>query len=384
MGHEKVKKDSEGALLEKSKPSVLSIPAGFNQCAFWRILWPLYHLHIRDFVSYSLSIGFLRDSVSYKRADVVQIQRVTDPVGAKFIEMLCTLKKDLDFRLVYDIDDVLIQKDIPDFNLVHSRTDVDVSAMETVINLCDEVTVSTPYLKEYYLDKFDQNNYTVLPNRTPYAWAGNFYDERQLLQNYKTHKNRPRILYAGAHSHINCDGKTGNDDFTHVINEIKKTIKEFKWVFFGVLPWELIEENEAGDIEFYGLETIDNYHKRIAVLQCSMMIVPLKDIPFNHAKSDIKFQEACAHGLPVTCQDITPYKHAPIRFSTGDQMIETIRKTLKSEGSFLSASRRGRAHVDNQWLEAEQNISLHKELFAYPYQDPRRKFLNKLNGREEG
>jgi glycosyltransferase involved in cell wall biosynthesis len=380
MSHEKVKKDTKITSWKKEKPHVLNFPSGFNQSAYWRVLWPMYHLNVRELLTYSMSPNFLRDSISYKKADVVQIQRAADPFSAKFIKMLCSLKKDLNFYLVYDIDDILIKEDIADFNPIHRNQKLDITAMGEIINLCDEVTVSTPFLKEYYLSKFEQNNYTVLPNKIPFAWAGNFYNEQILLEHYKRNKNRPRILYAGGYSHINCDGKKGNDDFSHVIDQIKKTVKEFKWVFLGVLPWELVEENQAGEVEFYALETLDNFHKRISILGCSMMIAPLKDILFNHAKSDIKLQEASAHGLPIACQDITPYKNGLLRFSTGEQMIDLIRKTLKSEDAFLSASKMARGYVDQKWLEAEENLTLYRELFSYPYQDPNRVQLNKLNG----
>jgi hypothetical protein len=380
MSHEKLKKDSSEGEWKYPKPNVLTFPSGLTQSSFWRILWPMYHLNLRELVDFTMSLGFLRDSVTYKTVDVVQLQRIVDPFSAKFIKTLCILKKDLNFRLIYDVDDILIKEDIPDYNSNYTNKRIDNGAMREVINLCDEITVSTPYLKEYYLNKFEQNNYTVVPNKIPFSWAGNFFNEQLLLQNYIKHKNRPRILYAGGYSHINFNAKKGNDDFSHVIDQIKSTVKEFKWIFIGVLPWELAEESQAGEVEFYELETFDNYHKRISVLECSMMIAPLKDLIFNHAKSDIKFLEACAHGLPIACQKITAYKDVPLKFSTGEEMIEIIRQTLKTEESFLAESRRARECIDKNWLEREENLSVYKELFFYPYQDIRRNYLNKLNG----
>lgn len=364
---------------KKNKPTILSYPCGQNQSGFWRIFWPAYQMQVREFANYNISMVYLRDSLTYKKSDVVQIQRVTDKQSADYIEKLCTLKEKLNFRLVYDIDDVLINEDLPDYNAVYNSGMLNKVEMEKVINLCDEITVSTPFLKEYYLSKFNQQNITVIPNKIPFFWAGNYYDDAIRLEVYRKNKKRPRILYAGGFSHINKDGKTGNDDFSHVINSIKQTIKEFHWIFLGVLPWELAENNQAGEVEFYGLENLDNYHKRIMVLNCSMMIVPLADNIFNHAKSDIKYQEACAHGLPIACQDITPYKSAPIRFSSGEQMIDVIRKTLATEETYIEASRNARKKIDKNWLELEENISMHKELFSYPYQDKKRKILNKIN-----
>lgn len=368
---------------KKPKPSVLSFPCGIDQSAFWRVLWPSYYLQVMEKCSYNMSMSMLRDSLAYKAANVVQIQRVTDIEKVMFLEKLCSLKDDLDFRLVYEIDDILIGEDMPSYHAAKNMKNAyNKDAIKRAMQLSDEVVVSTPYLREYYMQKFDLKAVTVVPNKMPFFWAGNYYTEQGILDVYKQHKKRPRILYAGSASHINSMGKTGNDDFSHVIEAIKSSVKDFHWIFLGVLPWELKAENEAGEVEFWPPETLDNYNKRISVLQCSMVIAPLADNIHNHAKSDVKFLDAAAHGLPIACQDMTPYKHAPIRFSTGQEMINVIKKTLESEESFLNASRRARKMLDKQWLELECNIALHEELFSYSYGHSGRKHLNKLNNIE--
>ena len=51
---------------------------------------------------------------------------------------------------------------------------------------------------------------------------------------------------------------------------------------------------------------------------------------------------------------------------------------------------RGEIYLDDEYkrfhlsrcpdkFESEENLGLHRELFSYPYQDPRRKHINKLN-----
>ena len=102
------------------------------------------------------------------------------------------------------------------------------------------------------------------------------------------------------------------------------------------------------------------------------MVAPLADNVFNHAKSNIKFLEACAYGLPIACQDITPYKEAPIRFNTSAEMLEKIRETLKSEESFMENSRLARKIADDNWLEVDSNIAAFRDVYSYPYGDPRR------------
>jgi hypothetical protein len=361
------------------KPTVLAYPAAWNQSAYWRVHWPNYQLMLQDMITYNTATHFLSDLVCYKAANVIQLQRVSTG-DVTILERLYELKKTLNLRLVYDVDDILFIDDIPDFHGAHSMKErFDPKVIMKVMHLCDEIVTSTSFLREYYIQKGVKTDITVIPNMIPYFWGGNYYKEEVLLSIYRKHKTRPRILYAGGTSHLHYNAEHGNDDFSHVIDMIISTRHEFKWVFLGALPWELFPYNKAGDIEFYGFETLDRYPKKVATLQCSMMIVPLKDHFFNHGRTDVKFQEACAHGMPIACQDITPYKHCPIRFDTGEKMIEVIRETLKDEESYITASRIGREMIDKVWLERPENTALYQELFAYPYGDKRRVTINKLN-----
>ncbi|MCH9617342.1 MAG: hypothetical protein SP4CHLAM5_07330 [Chlamydiia bacterium] len=365
---------------KKQIPTVLTFPSGLNQSAFWRVHWPSYQMMVMEKAKYNKSVRFLRDSIAYRTSDVVQIQRISTEKDVDFLEKLCSLKKELEFRLVYDVDDILFIEDIPGFHSGKENTKFfNNQATKRAMELCDEIILSTPFLKEYYIQKGIETKCSVISNKIPYFWAGNYYHEDQMIKNYRNHKHRPRILYAGATSHIHFRGEPGKDDFSHVIEAIKSSIHQFKWVFLGAIPWELLPNKEAEEVEFYEFEVIERYPKRVASLECSMMIAPLADHIFNYAKADVKFQEACSHGMPIACQDIIPYKHCPIRFDTGEKMLEVIRDTLKNEESYLKACRVGRHMVDKLWLELPENTAQYEELFTYPYADKRRVHINKVN-----
>ncbi|MCH9617341.1 MAG: hypothetical protein SP4CHLAM5_07340 [Chlamydiia bacterium] len=372
MGYEKDDKNK--------KPWVLTIPLGWDQSSYWRLRWPTYQLMLQDAIESSIFQHYPADTKYYENADVVQIQRISSKEVSDFFIKLCERKKELNFRLVYDVDDILFMEDIPDFHCARQMKDsFDKEATIKLLNVCDEVVTSTPFLREYYIQKGVKADITVIPNRIPYFWGGSYYNEQALLSIYHKHKERPRILYAGGASHLHFNGEHGNDDFSHVIDRIISTRHQFKWVFLGALPWELFPYNQAGEVEFYGFETLDRYPKRMATLQCSMMIAPLMDTYFNHGRTDVKFQEASAHGLPIACQDIAPYKHCPIRFDSGEKMIEVIKETLKDEQSYIAASRKAREMIDKVWLERRENTALYQELYSYPYADKRRTNINKLN-----
>jgi hypothetical protein len=365
---------------KNTKPSVLTFPAGVYASGFWRAYWPTYQLNILDVIDLNTTISYLRDTVTYAKTDIVWLQRATSLEHAKYIHAIAAIRKKVGFRIIHDVDDVLVREDMPSYYGIKTKPDLyNGEAMKQIFSLCDEITVSTPFLKEYYLKKFGHNNITVIPNRIPYFWTGNYYDEEKRLEIYRKHKKRPRIVFAGSTSHMNAFGKKGNDDFTHVVEAIKSSVKEFKWVFFGCVPLEMGDECLSGDVEYHLIETMDTYHKKLASLEACMMIAPLANNVNNHGKSNIKFQEASAHGLPIACQDITPYKQCPIRFTSGEQMLDQIRRTLATEETFISSSRYARNKMEGYWLEQESNVGMYEELFNYPYQDKNRVRIHKHN-----
>ena len=365
MGHEK-----------KVKPSVFTFPSGMYASNFWRLTFPTYQLNILDEISFSTSMNYLKDASIFRGVDVVWLQRATGFEHVKYIQSLAQLREKFGFRIIHDVDDVLIREDMPDFfSIKRNENFFNGEAMKVIFSLCDEITVTTPFLKEYYLSKFGHNNITVIPNRIPYFWAGGYYNEEIRLNNYRKHKMRPRILFAGSPIHINGFKIPGNDDFTHIIEAIKSSIHEFRWIFLGGIPHELKDQCLKGEVEYHQMESIATYHPKLLTLEGCIMVAPLSEHIHNHGRSNCKFQEASAQGLPIVCQDITPYKMCPIRFTTGDQMLHQIRETLETEESYINAIRLGKKLLDEMWLELDENIGMYKELFSSSYQDKDRKYL---------
>jgi hypothetical protein len=166
------------------------------------------------------------------------------------------------------------------------------------------------------------------------------------------------------------------DDFYHVKEAITKTVDEFTWVFVGAFPIGLTPLVRAGKIESIAWQTMDAYPRKLSTLEVSMAIAPLADLPFNRAKSDLKYLEASALGIPIACQDMCTYANAPIRFRTGEEMIEQIRTTLRTEEEFIEHSRAARRAIENRWLEREENYGRYLDLYRFPHGSPLRKYLS--------
>ena len=190
-------------------------------------------------------------------------------------------------------------------------------------------------MKEYYKAKTGHNNVTVIPNYIPKFWMGNFYDEKEVSRNFDKNRKKPRILYPGSGAHFDVDGRVKHqDDFGHVIDAVIKTRKKYQWVFLGAYPIPLKQYIISGEMEYVPWMSLYEYPAAIKKLKPNVLVAPLQDNTFNRAKSDLKYIEACAFGIPAVCQDITTYENAPFRFSSGDDMIDQIQAVTKDKNTY--------------------------------------------------
>ena len=319
----------------------------------------------------------------YTMVKTVRIQRQATKQQLEFVKFLREVSKQNGMRIVYEIDDICFKEDIPDYNKFKPAFDnpeIRESAC-AIMSMCDEITVTCDFMRDYYKEKTGNKNITVIPNFMPKFWIGNHYDPEQIMLNLDKHKKKPRILYTGSGAHFDVENRTGNynDDFFHVNNVVRKTVDKFQWIFLGAFPLPLTDLVRSGKIEFRPWSKLYTYAQDIANINANMMIAPLQNNNFNKAKSDLKYIESCAFGLPIACQDICTYSNAPIRFNTGDEMIDRINETLKDHKHYKAISKRARQYAETRWLELDENIDCYLEMYTTPYKDPLRKNLSRFN-----
>ena len=276
------------------KPSILHYIAGENPCGFWRLIWPGMIMSMRGSANISSISTYVRDFSFYSGIKLIRLQRQGMPFQLEFFEKLASMKEKLGFKLSYEIDDIPFYEDIPRYNSQYENYAKDDLRLSTqkVIELCDNMTVTTQAMKEYFLEKTSQKNIEVIPNYIPHVWMGNLYSESLIAHNYERYQQRPRILYMGSASHIDIKERGFEDDFSHVKDEILRTRHEFKWVFLGVAPLEFIPYIHAGDMEFHEWQNMLTFPKYLAKLNTNLWIAPLQDNTFNRCKSNIKYLEA--------------------------------------------------------------------------------------------
>ena len=367
---------------EAGLPRIVQYYADFSGCGFWRMIWPEHMLNAYNHFTVHGSTVMCLDPRWYVHTKVVRVQRQATEHQVQFIKFLKEVQKQIGFRLIYEIDDIVFHEDIPEYNKFKPAfTDPKIRQnIIEIMNLCDEVTVTCNFMKEYYQSKTGHKNITVIPNFPPKMWIGNHYDPKWISDSYDQYEKKPRVLYAGSGAHFDVDNRVGqNDDFAHVIKAIADTVDEFQWVFLGAFPLPLRHLVDMGKIEFHPWSNLYNYAEKIKNLRVNMMVAPLQDSNFNKSKSDLKLIEANAFGIPIACQDLCTYENAPFKFKTGEEMVEVVREVLSKKGRYMNLSAKARASANTRWLENEENLKFYVELFSHPWGSKERTRLNEIN-----
>jgi len=367
---------------ELSLPRVINYLADYSGCGHWRIIWPEQILNANQQMVSQSNTCMVFDPRWYENVKAVKIQRQATSEQKKLIEYLKSIQKQHNFKLIYEVDDVVFKECIPDYNRFKFAFDTDEIRQNCIdiINLVDEVTVTCDYMRDLYREKTGKQEITVIPNFPPFFWMGYLFNHSRICNNLDKHYKKPRILYTGSGAHYDVENKTGGkDDFEHVVKAIIDTRHKYQWVFMGAFPPPLLPYVKSGEIEFHPWQPLYAYPKKIYDLNINLMIAPLQDNPFNRAKSDIKYIEACILGIPVICQDICTYKDAMLKFNSGEELLDKIASTLKNKPKYRMMSTEMRAIGETRFLESAENVGCVYESYTTPYNSPERKYLKKWN-----
>lgn len=367
---------------EQELPRFLNYYADYSGCGHWRMIWPeqVMNAHNKAVVHGTTVMNV--DPRYYVQAKGVRIQRQATPQQLEFVKFLRQLANKNNFRLIYEIDDICFAEDIPDYNKYKTAfTDPAIrKSAQEMMAMCDEITVTCPFMRDYYKEKTGNNNVTVIPNFMPKFWLDRFYDANRVMESYDRNKKKPRILYAGSGAHFDVDQRVKfKDDFHHVNDIIRKTVDKYQWVFLGAHPLPIIDLVRSGKVEFHPWKRLYEYGQGLYDLNVNMLVAPLQDNIFNRSKSDLKYIEASALGLPIACQDMCTYENAPIKFKTGDEMVDQIDRTLQDRKRYKAICKKARQYAETRWLEDDKNIDCYVELYQYGVGDPKRVNLSRYN-----
>lgn len=360
--------------------------ADYSGCGHWRILWPENVINASGRGISQSTTAMVADPRWYQGVKAVKLQRQASKSQLDFVRHLKEVQKQHNFKLIYEVDDVVFREEIPDYNKFKFAFDNDEIRQNCIdiINECDEVTVTCDFMRKLYQEKTGKKEVTVIPNFVPNFWMGHLYNRSKIQQNYDANKKKPRILYTGSGAHYDVANKAGGkDDMSAVCDVIRKTVSKYQWVFVGAYPPPLTDLVKSGKIEFHAWKSLLEYPSFINSLGAQLMVAPLEVNNFNNSKSDIKFIEACTLGIPCLCQDMETYSTAPddLKFSTPEEFEEKIDWILNKKNSKRYFQNIGKLREigEGRILESGNNIACHIEALETPYGDPRRKALKKWN-----
>jgi len=362
-------------------PRALNFYADYSGCGHWRMIWPELLLNCAGKTNVQGGTVMIGDKNFYKGVKTIRIQRQATKAQLEYIKWLKQVQQECKFNIIYEIDDLIFKEDIPHYNkfrFAFEDPDIRQTSME-IMQICDEITVTNNFMKKYYIEKTGNKNITVIPNFIPKFWLDRYFNLNKIRENYQKYKKKPRVVYCGSGAHFDIENRIKQrDDFYHVNDVIRKTVDKFQWVFVGGFPLTLKDLIKQKKIEYHTWSNLVDYPEYINNMNATVFYAPLEDSNFNKAKSDLKFIEACALGIPVVCQDMCTYDAAFNKFKTGDELINKIEIITKDSKKYFKEVKQARNYMKSRWME--DNINFYAELYAHPYGHPKRKNLNRLNG----
>lgn len=197
----------------------------------------------------------------------------------------------------------------------------------------DAVIVSTPYLKEVYGEYCD--NIHV---------ATNSIDSTHWGQAKRKNHGGIRIMWAGGASH--------DEDLRILLPVMDKVYKyhpEAKWIMVHGAPGFVLDKPNVEDVRKW--TRIDKYPKFLASMGATIGVAPLVDNKFNRGKSNLRWLEYSALGIPTVASNVG---HFAETIKTGldgflaeesGQFADAVIKLIESKSLRGAVSRRAAERV---------------------------------------
>lgn len=372
-------------------------PSDQSGTGAWRFLWQnasIEALGESTGIFNSIITKPILDQNWYQGLNSFMVQRLISSQQRNIFENgIVNFSKMHSFWTIYNLDDAPHYKDIAPFNKGRwsYASDEIQENIRSMMNSADFVLTTTDYLKKYFNRTYGVplDNIIVIPNYLPRWWIGGKYDNEKSTNNFRKSKlkgGKLRIGIVSSLSHYNIDGirqnksidepnnvikmeKTSDgkeiwknpkgevvedissyeevkDDLDVIIDAIEKTVDSVQWVFFGYAPPKLEKYIKEKKIECHNGVNIYNYPEKMASLNLNVVVAPLQINEFNRCKSNIKWLECAALGIPLLAQNINTYSnYMPEKqlFNDSNDLLEKIQWLQKMSANVYSSI------IDDQW-----------------------------------
>ena len=164
-------------------------------------------------------------------------------------------------------------------------------SLQDILKVSDMVTVTNNYLKSKYLE-FNKN-IAVLPNSIDF----------NLFKPFPKKENKQiRIGWTASDSHY-AEIWMVKRIMRRIFNKYKDSVR---FVLLGNL-FEMSIEFEKDSYERHDFISLELYPLKQASLNLDIGLCPLDNLPFNRAKSQLKWSEYASLRIPSVCSKLEPY-----------------------------------------------------------------------------
>lgn len=259
--------------------------ADHSGCQAYRIRYPFEAIS-KARPTWGLGFATIIPKQAQEEADVIIAQRTCNDGPSALWQRWA---KEGHKKLVYEMDDDLWNVDPTNERPYYFFKNPKIrEAITRNIEVAHVVTVSTPELAQEVQDRTGHKNIHVVPNAVP-AW----------LLDHEAEQNH-FLGWGGSPTH--------HGDFAEVRNSLARFLKLNPSVSFHTIgmnygEWMKLPENQ---LHFTGwIASPEEFFRSI---DYSVGIAPLRDTVFNRSKSDIKYLELAALGIPTIASDVNPYR----------------------------------------------------------------------------
>ena len=274
-----------------------------------------------------------------------------------FKDTILPAKQRFGFPVVYEIDDILVRDDIPEYNCYRDIFRQGAEAIPVFMEGSDAVTVTCAPLADYYSAKFaiPRAKFHVIPNYLPRYFFDSF-DEAVVRERIRTQNSRkPRICFSCGMSHFDMKHTGSGDDFSGIIDWIVQNRRRYQFIFHGGFPPALAPYAE--DFIRIPVGPFLDYPRVRRSLRADLFIQPLRHSLFNECKSPIKLLESWAEGVPAFVQDLNCYRAiAPEAcFDTPQTLDRMVRDLFADPDKQFDTIRSNYARMKDFWLDDHLN-----------------------------
>lgn len=321
----------------KLRVAALLPSLGNEASTFLRVESPFRELERRELIEYHPLLAHEGGKYSLRldllsRVDVVLVQR--EMAGTLSYSRLKELLGSRPVKVVYEIDDLLTA--VPEGNPAYGVTQEMLPQVEEYLREADLVVVSTDVLRR----AFEGYGAPVvcLPNAIdPTLWRKERFPEAG---------EKVRILFSGTPTHEK-DLAVIEEALVRILEEFGERVEIKLW---GNSNPTLLGYSQVAP-PLAHLYDYPSYVKALLDLKVDFAVVPLEDIPFNRAKSNIKWLEYSACGIPVICSALPPYstidpgRTGLLAQNTVDSWYEAIKQLIVDSALRRQLAENARAEV---------------------------------------